>query len=76
MTSATKPPLIEARSCACGWTRVSVLDDINLDLHAGSLCALVGPNGAGKSTLLRALAGLVPLDAGEVRCSSGASYDR
>jgi len=29
--------------------------------------AIVGPNGAGKSTLLRAMAGLLPLAAGEVR---------
>ncbi len=30
------------------------------------LLAIVGPNGAGKTTLLRALAGLVPIDAGRI----------
>jgi heme exporter protein A len=29
--------------------------------------ALLGPNGAGKTTLLRALCGLVPLEAGQIR---------
>jgi iron complex transport system ATP-binding protein len=34
----------------------------------GELVVIVGPNGAGKTTLLRALAGLVPVRRGSVRC--------
>ncbi len=67
MTSSKSLPLIEARSLRVRLGARVVLDDVDLDLHAGSLCALVGPNGAGKSTLLRALAGLVPLDGGTVQ---------
>jgi iron complex transport system ATP-binding protein len=43
-----------------------VLQDVTLDLAAGSWTAIVGPNGCGKSTLLRALAGLLPLLHGTV----------
>ncbi len=42
--------------------------DLRVELEAadGETVAVLGPNGAGKSTLLRALAGLVPIDAGRI----------
>jgi molybdate transport system ATP-binding protein len=48
--------------------RLGTLDlDVEVSAAAGDLVVLVGPNGAGKSTLLRALAGLLPIDAGSIR---------
>ena len=43
-----------------------ILDDVSLQMNAGSLTALVGPSGAGKTTLLRVLAGLVQPSGGIV----------
>jgi len=43
----------------------TVLHGVSVELPPG-WTAIVGPNGAGKSTLLRALAGLLPRQAGEV----------
>ncbi|MDQ1084898.1 MULTISPECIES: sulfate/molybdate ABC transporter ATP-binding protein [Microbacterium] len=40
--------------------------DIELDVSAGETVAVMGRSGAGKSTLLGALAGLTPLDEGEI----------
>ena len=40
--------------------------DVDLRVEPGSVVAVLGPNGAGKTTLLRALAGLLPLDAGRI----------
>lgn len=48
-----------------GSTRV-VLDNVDLDLHAGSVVAIVGENGAGKSTLIKLLAGLYEPTAGRI----------
>jgi iron complex transport system ATP-binding protein len=45
----------------------TVLREVSLSLGAGEALAVVGPNAAGKSTLVRALAGLLPVRAGEVR---------
>jgi molybdate transport system ATP-binding protein len=40
--------------------------DVGLTAESGQTYALLGPNGAGKTTLLRALAGLLPIDRGQV----------
>jgi iron(III) transport system ATP-binding protein len=45
--------------------------DASLELHAGRLRCLLGPSGCGKSTLLRLIAGLEPLDEGEIVGSAG-----
>jgi sulfate transport system ATP-binding protein len=45
------------------------LDDVCVDVAAGSLTALLGPSGGGKSTLLRIIAGLEAPDAGTVEIS-------
>ena len=44
-----------------------VLDDISLDVPAGTITAIVGESGCGKSTLLNIIAGLVQPDRGTLR---------
>lgn len=43
------------------------LDDVSLTAPEAQVLVLLGPSGSGKSTVLRLVAGLEPVDAGEVR---------
>ncbi|MBL8537428.1 MAG: ABC transporter ATP-binding protein [Hyphomonadaceae bacterium] len=43
------------------------LDDVTFTADAGQVLALLGSSGSGKSTILRLIAGLEPVDAGEIR---------
>ena len=49
-----------------GSTLVKALDNVSINLRAGSTLAVVGESGSGKSTLARCLLQLQPLDSGEV----------
>lgn len=62
-----RPPAIEVNDLTVAYEERPVLWDVDLMVRQGRLTAIVGPNGAGKTTLIRAILGLVPVAAGEVR---------
>ncbi len=47
----------------------AAVDDLSFGLRAGDIGVLIGPSGCGKTTLLRAVAGLEPVAAGEIKLS-------
>jgi heme ABC exporter ATP-binding subunit CcmA len=57
--------VVHLRDAVCLLNRFPALAGVDLDVRAGEVLLVTGPNGAGKTTLLRALAGLVPVSAGE-----------
>jgi D-xylose transport system ATP-binding protein len=68
--SQTRKPRGELLLSLCGISKnfgaVSALTDIELDVHAGEVVALVGDNGAGKSTLVKVLAGVHQPSSGSI----------
>jgi branched-chain amino acid transport system ATP-binding protein len=51
---------------SAGYGPIAVLQEVDLHVMPGEVIALLGVNGAGKTTAVRALAGEIPLLAGEV----------
>ncbi len=62
-----REPAIDVRDLTVAYRERPVLWDVDLDVPAGILLAVVGPNGAGKTTLIKAILGLVRPTAGQVR---------
>jgi len=61
-----KAPLLSLRGITKNFGAVQVLDAIDLTVEAGSVTSLVGDNGAGKSTLIKCIAGIHPIDGGQI----------
>ena len=59
-------PLLSMRGIAKAFPGVQALTDVDFDLYAGEIHAVVGENGAGKSTLIKVLTGVERPDAGEM----------
>ena len=63
----TDDPLLQVRDLSKSFPGVRALDRVCVEVHRGTVHALVGENGAGKSTLMNILAGLLTPDAGTIR---------
>ena len=57
MVSTMSPPLLQARSIAKRFGALQALADVDVDIHAGEVLAILGDNGAGKSTFIKILSG-------------------
>ncbi|HEY3833461.1 MAG TPA: ATP-binding cassette domain-containing protein [Acidimicrobiia bacterium] len=63
--------IVRARGVHVRYGASTAVHDVDCELRAGEVVALLGRNGSGKSTLLRALAGLQRLGRGSVEVSQG-----
>ena len=58
---------IVARGVRKRFGKIEALRGLDLAVHTGETVGLLGPNGSGKTTFIRGVAGLLRLDAGEIR---------
>jgi D-xylose transport system ATP-binding protein len=64
--SMSDTPLLQLRNITKTFGSVQALDDVDFEVRAGEVMALVGDNGAGKSTLVKCIAGTHTPDSGEI----------
>lgn len=64
--SVGKRPHVTIRGLSKRFGNTTIYDKFDLDLPRGELISVFGPNGCGKSTLINMIAGLIPVDAGEI----------
>ena len=57
-------PLLQARSITKRFGALQALADVDVDIHAGEVLAILGDNGAGKSTFIKILSGAYEPSAG------------
>jgi ABC-type sugar transport system ATPase subunit len=65
-STSTDTALLRLRGISKAFGAVQALTDIDLDVNAGEVVALLGDNGAGKSTLVKILAGVYQADSGTI----------
>ena len=65
--TGVEPPLLEVQGLHTAYGSAQVLHGIDLAVRRGEVVGLLGRNGMGKTTLMRALMGIVPSRAGEIR---------
>src|SRR5437763_14282633 len=59
-------PRLRMRGIGKSFGAVRALTNVDFEVHAGEVIGLVGDNGAGKSTLIKCIAGINPIDTGEI----------
>src|SRR4029079_8897254 len=67
---------IEVRNVTKQFGKFTALDEVNLEVRAGELLALLGPSGSGKTTLLRIISGLEVPDRGRILFQGQEATDR
>ena len=60
-------PFLTIKGLSVGYGQSLVLNDVALDVPEGQVVCLMGRNGVGKTTLLKAIMGLLPPRAGQIR---------
>lgn len=66
MATVGRTAVLEMRGISKRFGAVQALTNVDFDVYANEVVGLVGDNGAGKSTLIKCIAGIHPIDEGEI----------
>lgn len=66
MATDGQSPVLRLQNISKRFGAVQALSHVDLEVRAGEVVGLVGDNGAGKSTLIKCIAGIHPIDEGEI----------
>ena len=71
-TEDSHPPhfRLDGRGIALSRGQKQICAGLDFSVSSGEILVLRGPNGCGKSSLLRAIAGFLPLTAGQISCNN------
>lgn len=59
--------ILKAEGITAGYVpELPILHDVSLTVRPAQITLIIGPNGAGKSTFIKAIAGLLPVSAGQI----------
>ncbi len=67
--ASAEPPLLELSGVTARYGKAVALEGVSLRVQPGEVVSVLGANGAGKTTMTRAITGLLPVTAGEIRVS-------
>ena len=59
--------VIDAQNVSKSYGNIKALNNLSLNVAAGSVYALLGPNGSGKTTFVKSILGLVKPDGGDIK---------
>ncbi len=58
--------MLKLENISAGYRRLQILHELNLEVQAGEIVALIGANGAGKTTTLRTISGMLSVNDGAI----------
>jgi ABC-type Mn2+/Zn2+ transport system ATPase subunit len=69
-------PTVRLEGVSVSYGDITAMRDVDLQLHGGTVVAVIGPNGSGKSTLVSTISGLIRPTRGRVRVTGRAGTSR
>ena len=59
--------MLQLENLSCGYGAIRAVENLSIDVLAGSMLALLGPNGAGKTSTMMAIMGHTTVHHGRIR---------